>query len=182
MNEEKTVRSLADISASLDKLAISQARTDKEIDKLLRATRHMSNYIDNDARNIEEFFAHAIIANNHNINGIQFDNVQINHPVATPKHRTEYDMLLTNGEYVGLGEVKKRLHRNDVIKLRDKTVPLFRKLRSEYSDRKLLVLACGQSVNSDAREEALESGFWVVTFTARTLQVETPVQPGAADL
>ncbi len=63
MNEEKTLRSLADISASLDKLAISQARTDKEIDKLLRATRHMSNYIDAVVLNDFTMYAPAIGSN-----------------------------------------------------------------------------------------------------------------------
>ena len=76
---------------------------------------------------------------------------------------TELDALLTNGDTVGILEVKSTLHTNDVERVHERLIARFRTFFDEYADKKLLVMVAGELVNPDALVLAHECGFVCLT-------------------
>ena len=85
----------------------------------------------------------------------------------------ELDALLINGDSVAIMEVKKKLHLNDVVKVRDNLIGRFRDLFPEHQAKRLPVLVAGESINANAEAQALEAGFVVLSFKARKLHMQT---------
>ena len=168
----KTDAQMAENAAQMAKTDAQIARTDKEINKLLRSTKELHSNVRNEAEACEQRFIASLRRQKLVIAGVTFDEIYSNQKKDRKGEHIELDGLLVNGDSIAILEVKKRLHLNDVEKVRDNLIGRFRKLYPEHQNKRLMVLVAGDNINNDAAAAALEAGFIVLSFKARRLQMQ----------
>ena len=141
-----------------DRVAEQMAETDRKLDKVGKLVGNISN---NQGDVTEEFFFNSLKVNPH-LGDIKFDDIQSNSRKAKNGVEDEFDILMTNGNSIGIVEVKYKVHSKDIDKLRDKKISNFRKLYPNYSNYKLFVGIAGFHINSEAEKNAKENGFFVL--------------------
>ena len=162
----------AKTDAQMAENAAQMAKTDKEINKLLRSTKELHSNVRNEAEACEQRFVASLRRQKLVIAGVTFDEIYSNHRKDRKNEHIELDGLLVNGDSIAILEVKKRLHLNDVEKVRDNLIGRFRKLYPEHQNKRLMVLVAGENINKDAAAAALAAGFIVLSFKARRLQMQ----------
>ena len=94
--------------------------------------------------------------------------------LASPKNtlnfKGEYDIVLLNGTSVAFIETKYKMHINDVIKIKEKMLPKFKKLFPRYKDYALFVGIASFHINQDVKRLAQEFGFYVLERDGDILQ------------
>ena len=173
---QESWRQMLELKAQMAKTDTQMAKTDKKIDKLLRSSRELHSHVRNDADTCEQRFIDGLKLHNLAIAGVTFDEIYPNNQKERKGHNIELDALLVNGDSVAILEVKKKLHLNDVLKVRDSLIGRFRNLYPEHQAKRLMVLVAGESVNNDAATAALEAGFVVLSFKAQQLEMQN-LQP-----
>ena len=163
---ERDAKRAADLSA----LNSTIEKLKETSEKLLRSTARMDNYIKNESLACESRFVSSLVAADLKVEGIHFDEIYPNMTKQKHGHHIQLDAMLVNGEYIGVLEVKKKLHLNDVHKVRDSLISRFKELFPEHASKRLLMLVAGEEINEDASLEAIGNGFIVLSFTARGLQ------------
>ena len=98
-------------------------------------------------------FVQAIDNNDKIVAGIHFDTIYPN-----VKRKREYDLILTNGEYVGLVEIKWQADTRDIHKLVTKQAPNFREEMSEYKNKKLILFVASHIYNQKVANYANQMG------------------------
>ena len=171
--QEQTEVQMAETDKRLNELLIQTAETDKRLNKLMAGNETMQSFIKNDSDACEQRFVDSLDSHDLKVAGVKFDEIYSNVRKKRGGKNIELDALLINGDSVALMEVKKKLHLNDVIKVRDNLIDRFRHLFPEHQAKRLLVLVAGESINADAEAKALESGFVVLSFKARALHMQT---------
>ena len=164
--------SQAKTDAQMAKTDAQMAETDKRLNKLMLGSERIQSFIKNESDACEQRFVDSLKSYDLQVAGVIFDEIYSNVSKTRRGKNIELDALLVNGDSVALMEVKKKLHVNDVLKVRDKLINRFRELFPEHRDKRLLVLVAGESVNSDATTAALDAGFVVLSFKARELQMQ----------
>ena len=162
---------LSEVTASQAKTDAQMAETDKRLNKLMLGSERIQSFIKNESDACEQRFVDSLKSYDLQVAGVIFDEIYSNVSKTRKGKNIELDALLVNGDSVALMEVKKKLHVNDVLKVRDKLINRFRELFPEHRGKRLLVLVAGESVNSDATTAALDAGFVVLNFKARELQM-----------
>ena len=164
--------SQAKTDAQMAKTDAQMAETDKRLNKLMLGSERIQSFIKNESDACEQRFVDSLKSYDLQVAGVIFGEIYSNVSKTRRGKNIELDALLVNGDSVALMEVKKKLHVNDVLKVRDKLINRFRELFPEHRDKRLLVLVAGESVNSDATTAALDAGFVVLSFKARELQMQ----------
>ena len=162
---------MAENAVQMAENAVQMAKTSKDIDKLSRSVRELHSHIKNDADACEQRFIDGLKLQNLVIAGVTFDDIYSNQTKDRRGHHIELDALLVNGDSIAIMEVKKRLHVNDVIKVRDNLIARFRHMYPEHQDKRLMVLVAGENINDDAATAALEAGFVILSFKTQELQI-----------
>ena len=163
----------AETDKRLNELRVQTAETDKRLNKLMIGNESIQSFIKNDADACEQRFVESLDGNDLIVAGVKFCEIHSNVRKKLGGKNIELDALLINGDSIAIMEVKKKLHLNDVVKVRDNLIDRFRHLFPEYQTKRLLVLVAGESINADAKDQALEAGFVVLSFKARELQMQT---------
>lgn len=146
----------------LKELVASLAKYQKETDRKLNKIGQIVGNISNNQGDVaEEFFFNTLKVNPH-LGDIKFDDIESNSRKVRDGIEDEFDILMTNGNSVGIVEVKYKVHKKDIDKLRDKKITNFKKLYPNYSNYKLYVGIAGFHINKEAEESAKESGFFVL--------------------
>lgn len=118
----------------------------------------------------EEFFFNSLVNDAH-LGSIHFDDIT----KGMEKHRgqiqEEYDLVMTNGEAVGIVEVKYKAHENDLDKL-ERKMKNFKKLFPIYKDYKLYGAIASFHVNDDAKKQALNRGFFVLQRSGQLIHTD----------
>ena len=95
------------------------------------------------------------------------------------KHRgqiqEEYDVVMTNGDAIGIVEVKYKAHTNDLDKL-DRKMKNFKKLFPIYQNYKQYGAIASFHINDDAKEEALRRGYFVLQRSGDLVHTESGEQ------
>lgn len=86
----------------------------------------------------------------------------------------EYDIVLYNGEYMIVIEVKYKLHPDDVEDFLHRKLPAFKPLFPEYADQKLIGAVAGMSVPVDSYETTEKNGLLVLTQSGENISVMNP--------
>ena len=119
----------------------------------------------------EEFFFQSLIKDNH-LGSVHFDDVI----KSMQKHRgqiqEEYDLVMTNGDAVGIVEVKYKAHENDLDKL-DRKMRHFKKLFPIYQNYKQYGAIASFYINDDAKKEALKRGYFVLQRSGDLVHTES---------
>ena len=169
---QESWKQILELKAQMAENAAQMAKTDKEINKLLRSTKELHSNVRNEADACEQRFIASLRRQKLVIAGVTFDEIYSNQKKDRKGEHIELDGLLVNGDSIAILEVKKRLHLNDVEKVRDNLIGRFRKLYPEHQNKRLMVLVAGDNINDDAAAAALAAGFIVLSFKARRLQMQ----------
>ena len=155
---------LREVASEQKALQVAQKETDdkfKETDRKLQKLSELLGNIGNNQGDVaEEFFFNSLVEDAH-LGAIHFDDVATNMKKHKGKIQEEYDLVMTNGEAVGIIEVKYKAHQNDVDKL-ERKMRHFKLLFPWFKDYKIYGALAAFNVNDVAKKEALDRGFFVL--------------------
>jgi hypothetical protein len=110
--------------------------------------------------------------------GYCFTRISRDHRLKDANKRVlaEIDILLENGEYAMVVEVKSVLTVTDV-KEHVRRMTILRQHADEHNDKRIYVSAItGALIANEARTFALESGFYVIEQSGDTVRIKAPEQ------
>ena len=173
-NQKKTDEQFKKTDEQFKKTDEQFKKTDERINKVSAQLAEVGGFINNNARETEEFFAKGIKKNNLQIGKYQFDEIDTNVSCWRPRHGVvaEIDIYLENGSAIALIEVKNTLHSNDVKKHRKKRIPKFLQLYPNDEDKEVIGMVAGKVINSDALELAHKYGFVVLFPEGQDLKID----------
>ncbi len=149
--------------------AIQEAQ--KETDRKLQKVSDLLGGIgQNQGHVTEEFFFNSLVDDPH-LGGIHFDDISKNESKQRGKLQEEYDIVMTNGNAIGIVEVKYKAHENDLGKL-ERKMRNFKTLFPVYQNYKLYGAIASFHINDDAKKDALERGFFVLQRKGGVVQTD----------
>ncbi len=150
-------------------------RTDEQMkrtdEKLERMGISLGNIGQNQGDVAEEFFFQSLIKDNH-LGKIRFDDVVKNMEKHRGNIQEEYDLVMTNGDAIGIVEVKYKAHEKDLDKL-DRKMKHFKQLFPIYQSFKQYGAIAAFHINDDAKEEALRRGYFVLQRSGDLVHTES---------
>ena len=157
-----------ELKALVASLAVAQQETTRKLDKLGDL---YGNIGQNQGDVAEEFFFNSL-ANDAHLGSIQFDDIEKNGHKRRGKTEEEYDIIMTNGDAIGIVEVKYKAHTNDLDKL-DRKMQNFKKLFPIYQNYKQYGAIASFHINDDAKKEALRRGYFVLQRSGDLVHTES---------
>jgi hypothetical protein len=149
-------------------------RTDEKLErigiKLDKLGELYGNLGQNQGDVAEDFFFQSLIKDNH-LGSIHFDDVVKNMEKHRGQLQEEYDLVMTNGETVGIVEVKYKAHENDLDKL-DRKMRNFKELFPWFKNYKQYG-AIAFFINDKAKKEALRRGYFVLQRSGDLIHTES---------
>ncbi len=109
----------------------------------------------------EEFFYYTL-REEKKFAGMIFDNIRLNVNGQTKKIQGEFDIVLYNGDSIGLIEIKHLVHQSDLDTLIHKKVANFKALFSDYADYKFYLGIGGFTVPEHVEDAAHENGIAIL--------------------
>jgi Holliday junction resolvase-like predicted endonuclease len=160
------------LEANLDRLSKTQQETSEQMkrtdEKLERIGIRFGNFQNNVGEEKEEMF-YQYLDKNKKLNNIKFDEVNKN----LNDGKREYDIVMKNGKYIAIVEVKLKAHVKDIDKLTTEQVTNFKK-NFKLSDNKKIITAIASPVITDAvRHAAKAKGVAILTQNGDSVQEET---------
>jgi len=149
-------------------LAVAQQETTRKLDKLGEL---YGNVGQNQGDVAEEFFLNSLLKDNH-LGSIHFDDVVKNMEKHRGQIQEEYDLVMTNGDAIGIVEVKYKAHENDLDKL-DRKMKNFKKLFPIYQNYKQYGAIASFHINDKAKKEALRRGYFVLQRSGDLVHTES---------
>ena len=164
-----------ELKALVASLAVAQKATDEQMkrtdEKLERIGISLGNVTNNQGDVAEEFFFNSL-ANDAHLGNIHFDDVEKNAHKRRGKTEEEYDIVMTNGDAVGIVEVKYKAHANDLDKL-DRKMKNFKQLFPWFKNYKQYGAIASFHINDDAKKEALRRGYFVLQRSGDLIHTES---------
>ena len=155
-------------------LQVAQQKTDEQLKETDRKLQKVSDMLGGIGQNqgdvAEEFFFNSLVDDPH-LGGIHFDDISKNESKQRGKLQEEYDIVMTNGNAIGIVEVKYKAHENDLSKL-ERKMRNFKTLFPWFNDYKLYGAIASFHINDDAKKEALERGFFVLQRKGEVVQTD----------
>ena len=149
-------------------------KTDEQFRKTDEKLKRIGDMVDGIGKNqgfvAEEFFVNSLLDDPH-LGGIHFDDIAKNEFKHRGKTQEEYDIVMTNGNAVGIVEVKYKAHEKDVDKL-ERKMRNFKILYPLYKDYKLYGAIASFHFYDEAKEAALNRGFFVLQRTGKVVQTD----------
>jgi hypothetical protein len=166
---QETDKQFKETAKSMQETDKRMQETDRKIDKLARLYGGVS---ENSRDVAEEFFRRGLEARQV-LFGIPYDQVA-RLEKKTRKLQGEYDIVLYNGDYMIVIEVKYKLHPDDVEDFIRRKLPVFKPLFPEYGDKKIIGGVAAMSVPIDSYELAEKNGLLVLTQSGENISVMNP--------
>ena len=142
---------------------------DGRIDKLAKLYGGVS---DNSREFAEEFFKRGLEKRD-SIFGVKYDQVD-RLERKTKKLQGEYDIVLHNGEYIIVVEVKYKLHPHDVDDFINRKLKNFKPLFKEYADKKIIGAVAAMTIPKHSYKTAKEKGLLVLAQSGDNISVMNP--------
>ena len=165
--QKKTDEQMTRTDEQILSLLESQKETDRKLQKVSDMLGGMGQ---NQGDVAEEFFFNSLVDDPH-LGGIHFDDISKNESKQRGKLQEEYDIVMTNGNAIGIVEVKYKAHENDLGKL-ERKMRNFKTLFPVYENYKLYGAIASFHINDDAKKEALERGFFVLQRKGEVVQTD----------
>ena len=150
-------------------------RTDEQLkrtdEKLERIGITVGNIGQNQGDVAEEFFLHSLMKDNR-LGSIRFDDVVKNMEKHRGRIHEEYDLVMTNGNAIGIVEVKYKAHIKDLDKL-DRKMKHFKPLFPIYESFRQYGAIAAFHINEDAKQEALDRGYFVLQRSGDLVHTES---------
>jgi len=159
--------------------ALAQKTTDEQIkrndkmltEKLDRMGITLGNIGQNQGDVAEEFFLQSLLKDNH-LGSIRFDDIVKNMEKHRGQLQEEYDLVMTNGDAIGIVEVKYKAHTHDLDKL-DRKMRNFKQLFPWFKDYKQYGAIASFHINDAAKKEALKRGYFVLQRSGDVVHTES---------
>ena len=161
------LESQKDTNLKFKEAAIRSEETDRKLQKVSDLLGGMGQ---NQGDVAEEFFFNSLVDDPH-LGGIHFDDISKNESKQRGKLQEEYDIVMTNGNAIGIVEVKYKAHENDLSKL-ERKMRNFKTLFPWFNDYKLYGAIASFHINDDAKKDALERGFFVLQRKGEVVQTD----------
>jgi len=166
---KETEKRFKDIEQSFKEMEKRSKETDLNIDKLA----NLYGGVSENSRDVaEEFFRRGLEARD-SLFGIPYDQVA-RLQKKTRQLQGEFDIVLYNGDYMVVIEVKYKLHPDDVEDFVNRKLSAFKPLFPEYADKKLIGAVAAMSVPSSSYELAEKNGLLVLTQSGENISVMNP--------
>ncbi len=120
----------------------------------------------------EDFFYQALLKAR-GIGGIPFEDIRSNVRVRRRDKRAEYDLVMENGKFVAIVEIKQRLRETDVEKVHAVLMPNARYLLRELHGKTLVPVVAGMTVDEGAVALAHNYGYAVLTPNGQQVRTDT---------
>jgi chromosome segregation ATPase len=150
-------------------------RTDEQLkrtdEKLERIGITVGNIGQNQGDVAEEFFLHSLMKDNR-LGSIRFDDVVKNMEKHRGRIHEEYDLVMTNGNAIGIVEVKYKAHIKDLDKL-DRKMKHFKPLFPIYESFRQYGAIAAFHINEYAKQEALDRGYFVLQRSGDLVHTES---------
>ena len=176
--------------ATLDRITLRQEETDRiirenakeqkeradQLDRQMEETDRRISRLGNRIGELIEHFASPNLLEKFEEFDYEFTSISRNIIIKNKRkeHLAEIDILLEDGDYAMVVEVKSLLNKNDVIEHQQR-MKIVREYADKRSDkRKFLAAVAAATVDSAAREYALESGIYVIEQTGETVRIKAP--------
>ena len=154
----KNMTRLDRIERGIEALQLSQLKTDSQ---LAKTNRILSGIGINMGHAAEEFFAHSL-QEKKTLGKVRFDAVALQLKAHKGRVQDEFDVVMYNGESVGLVEIKHKVHPADVEQLITRKLPNFRALFPKYADAVFYLGIAGMSIPGEVAEMAENAGIAVL--------------------
>lgn len=163
---------LADAQAeNAAQFARTEAQIARSEAKLARMGIHLGGITDNTGLTTEEYFYNSML-DNPVLGGIRFDTIRKNIHIKTKRLEDEYDIVLYNGDSIGLIECKYKAHENDLRKLIDKKVDSFRELHPDYKDYKIYLGLASFYFYPELEEMAKRNGVAILKQKGDVVEIQ----------
>lgn len=148
----------------IEELKIQIAETSSRQDiieaKLSKKVINFDTTSEEELYTAEEFFYYALKEKPY-INKIKFDDVSLNIKSKNKQVEDEFDIVLYNGNSIGIVEIKHKVHPNDIDKLITKKLTNFKLLFPDYANYNFYLGIGGMSVPQEVSDKAKENGLAV---------------------
>jgi hypothetical protein len=144
-----------------EQLASFIAKQEKGEVQLAETKRILSGIGINLGQAAEDFFAHSL-QKNKKLGKVKFDAVALQLKGHKGKVQDEFDVVMYNGNSVGLVEVKHKVHPADVEQLITRKLPNFRALFPAYQGAAFYLGIAGMSIPQEVIEIAENEGVAVL--------------------
>ena len=136
---------------------------------MLRATdKKLNNFIGNYGSVAEELFYRSL-EKNPILGNIKFDRIERN--IRESYNSCEFDILLFNGESVGIVEVKSRARYDKIEEIIQNKVTSFKRDFEEYKDYKIYFGIASMVTNKKLIDTAKEKGIFLLTQNGDHLEL-----------
>jgi hypothetical protein len=170
--EEQMRRTDEQMRRNSDEVKQFMLKTEAEIEKV---SQLLGNIGQNQGDVAEEFFFNSL-QDEIRLGSIRFDDISRNDRKIRGKTQEEYDIIMTNGETVGIIEVKYKAHEKDLDKL-ERKMRNFKKLFPWFKDYKLYGAIASFHIYKEAKQQALQRGFFVLERSGQVIHTECAEQP-----
>ena len=167
--QAKTDEQLAKTDAQI---AATEAQLARNATQLLETKRIVSGIGINLGDVAEDFFGTSL-QEKKMLGNVQFDAVALQLKAHKGKIQDEFDVVMYNGNAIGIVEVKHKVHPADIEKLISGKLPNFRKLFPQYACFDFYLGIAGMSVPKDASEMAEKAGLAVLRQKGDVLLMNT---------
>ena len=140
--------------------------TDKKLDKLYAT---VSGIGANNGAVAEDFFYNGL-KNSTELFGIEYEHVD-KFERHTKKLSGEYDIVLFNGKYMIVIEVKYKLHPSDITDFCERKLTDFRVLFPEYANKKVIGCMAALAIPKESRDLAIQRGLLLLTQSGEAIKV-----------
>jgi len=161
--------------AKMEAEAEARQRKSEEYMETEKILERLSKIADEMQRPRAEEFIYDALRETPRIGDLEFECLYMNFKStsARSKKSAEYDLVMTNGEFAAIVEIKHKLHRNDVEKVRTVLEPNFRYLLRQLSDKTLVPVVAGMTADPDAIALAHECGYAVLLPDGQKIRADT---------
>jgi hypothetical protein len=174
VTDEELKELVASLAIDSKNLHEAQRKTDEQMkrtdEKLKRIGIDFGNMKENQGDVAEEFFFNSLLDDPH-LGGIHFDDITKSQFKHRGNVQEEYDIVMTNGNAIGIVEVKYKAHENDLKQL-ERKMRNFKKLFPIYENYKLYGAIASFNFYDKAKQEALNQGFFVLQRKGDVLQTD----------
>ncbi|KAK3605148.1 hypothetical protein CHS0354_000817 [Potamilus streckersoni] len=176
-SQKKTDEQIKELSASQKKTDAQQKKTDELIKELSVEHKKTESTLKglgfNVGMAVEEYFYNSLDLTK-KVANIQFDDCQKNlHGFNRElKLQDEFDITMANTTKGLLVECKHHVVKEDVVKLRESKVKNLKILYPDFKDLEMYLAVAGASFDSDAKQEAKQSGIIILKQVGDVMEEE----------
>jgi len=146
-----------------------------ETDRLFKESRKrldetLGAWANNQGAFAEEYFFNSFEHGKNNFFGEKFDEIEKNIKGIEKNFKDEYDILLINGNSIGIVEVKFKAHVNDVAKVLRKAVT-FKVNFPKYANHRIYLGLATMSFYPELEKECIEQGIAIIKQVGDTVVI-----------